>query len=88
MVDAYGPPGTLTGRTTLLGSFALQPVGPRKAQILRSKSLNIDLSLPVRPRLAVASFQRCSHGAVRAAATLDEGLSPNLNPVGRRANQR
>ena len=65
-------------RTTLLVTCALQPVAPRKAQILRSKSLNIDLSLPVRPRLAVASFQRCSHGAVRAAATLDEALSSNL----------
>ena len=71
-------------RTTFLGTFALQPVGPRKAQKNHSKTLNIDLSLPDRPRLAVVSFQRYSHGAVRAAATLDEALSPNLNPVGRR----
>ena len=75
-------------RTTFLGTFALQPVGPRKAQKKHSKTLNIDLSLPDRPRLAVVSFQRYSHGAVRAAATLDEALSPNLNPVGRRWIQR
>ena len=75
-------------RTTFLGTFALQPVGPRKAQKNHSKTLNIDLSLPDRPRLAVVSFQPYSHGAVRAAATLDEALSSNLNPVGRRWIQR
>ena len=45
-------------RTTFLGTFALQPVGPRKAQKNHSKTLNIDLSLPDRPRLAVVSTSK------------------------------
>ena len=42
-------------RTTLFRTFALQPAVPRKVHFSRSKSLNVDLSLPVLPQLAVVS---------------------------------